>query len=254
MHCRAPVGPRAKSTQRSVQTLNARSSARNTGAALAERQFNRVDPDNRLVAAELERRRECALTEARAAEAALAEQSASRPASQVAMGKALNSKVVALAGRLPQVWADPATTDAHPRQIAGSRPQSVRDLSRTDGVRSLIHIIRPMPLPPPPPPRLNNIASPCKSVTAIRYLSPRLISETFWQTARPSETRIINGAETALTLFLKNHVVASAECSWWISLPQDRSLDGYCDKLASSETQSGIAGRESVSRCGSMQR
>ena len=117
MHCRAPVGPRAKSTQRSVQTLNARSSARDTGAALAERQFNRVDPDNRLVAAELERRRECALTEARAAEAALAEQSSSRPASQVAMGKALNGKVVALAGRLPQVWADPATTDAHRKAL-----------------------------------------------------------------------------------------------------------------------------------------
>ena len=61
-----------------------------------------------------------------------------------------------------------------------------------------LHIIRPMPLPPPP--RLNNLASPCKSVTAIRHLSPRLISETFWQTARPSETRIINGAETALTV------------------------------------------------------
>jgi len=100
-----------------VQTLNARSSARDTGAALAERQFNRVDPDNRLVAAELERRRECALTEARAAEAALAEQSSSRPASQVAMGKALNGKVVALAGRLPQVWADPATTDAHRKAL-----------------------------------------------------------------------------------------------------------------------------------------
>ena len=40
-------------------------------AALAERQFNRVDPDNRLVAAELERRWEAALTEVRAAEEAL---------------------------------------------------------------------------------------------------------------------------------------------------------------------------------------
>ena len=66
-------------------------------AALAQRQFNRVDPDNRLVAAELERRWECALTEVRAAEAALAEQSAPRPTSQVATGKALESKVVALA-------------------------------------------------------------------------------------------------------------------------------------------------------------
>ena len=86
-------------------------------AALAERQFHRVDPDNRLVAAELERRWECALTEVRAAEAALAEQSVPRPTSQVAMGKAFNSKVVALAGRLPRIWADPATTDAHRKAL-----------------------------------------------------------------------------------------------------------------------------------------
>lgn len=86
-------------------------------AALAERQFNRVDPDNRLVAAELERRWECALMEARAAETALAEQSAPRPAPKVAMGKAFNDKVVALGGRLPQIWADPATTDTHRKAL-----------------------------------------------------------------------------------------------------------------------------------------
>src|SRR5690606_2430108 len=82
-----------------------------------QRQFNRVDPDNRLVAAELERRWECALTEVRAAEAALAEQSAPRPTSQAAMGKDLDSKVVALAGRLPRIWADPGTTDAHRKAL-----------------------------------------------------------------------------------------------------------------------------------------
>jgi DNA invertase Pin-like site-specific DNA recombinase len=86
-------------------------------AALAERQFHRVDPDNRLVAAELERRWECALKEVRAAEAALAEQSAPQPSPQKAMGKALESKVIALAGRLPQIWADPATTDAHRKAL-----------------------------------------------------------------------------------------------------------------------------------------
>jgi DNA invertase Pin-like site-specific DNA recombinase len=86
-------------------------------AALAQRQFNRVDPDNRLVAAELERRWESALTEVRAAEAALADQSAPRPISQVTMGKALNSKVVTLGGRLPRIWADPATTDIHRKAL-----------------------------------------------------------------------------------------------------------------------------------------
>ena len=86
-------------------------------AALAERQFNRVDPDNRLVAAELERRWETALKEVRAAEAALAEQSASRPAAQAVIGKDLTGKVVALAGRLPRIWADTATTDAQRKAL-----------------------------------------------------------------------------------------------------------------------------------------
>src|SRR3954452_19597961 len=47
-------------------------------ARLAERQFNHVDPDNRLVAAELERRWETALCALRRAEEALA-----RRASQI---------------------------------------------------------------------------------------------------------------------------------------------------------------------------
>lgn len=86
-------------------------------AALAERQFNRVDPDNRLVASELERRWEAALKEVRAAEAALAEQSAPQSPSQLPLGKSLNGKVVALAGRLPQIWSDTATTDAHRKAL-----------------------------------------------------------------------------------------------------------------------------------------
>ena len=86
-------------------------------AALAQRQYNRVDPDNRLVAAELERRWESALMEARTAEAALAEQSAQQPPAHVAMGKALTGKVVALAGRLPQIWTDPDVTDTHRKAL-----------------------------------------------------------------------------------------------------------------------------------------
>ncbi|MFM0633120.1 recombinase family protein, partial [Paraburkholderia xenovorans] len=45
-------------------------------ALLAERQYNRVDPDNRLIAAELERRWETALRELRQAEDALARRQA----------------------------------------------------------------------------------------------------------------------------------------------------------------------------------
>ncbi|MEO0995081.1 MAG: recombinase family protein [Pseudomonadota bacterium] len=80
-------------------------------AALAERQFNRVDPDNRLVAGELERRWEAALNDVRQAEQALADLSAPKPPSQRMIGKPLSDKVVVLSGRLPQIWADPATTD-----------------------------------------------------------------------------------------------------------------------------------------------
>jgi DNA invertase Pin-like site-specific DNA recombinase len=86
-------------------------------AALAERQFNRVDPDNRLVAGELERRWEAALNDVRAAEEALARQSAPQPLSQRVIGKALGDKIVVLAGRLPQIWADPATTDAQRKAL-----------------------------------------------------------------------------------------------------------------------------------------
>jgi DNA invertase Pin-like site-specific DNA recombinase len=86
-------------------------------AALAERQFNRVDPDNRLVAAELERRWEVALNEVRAAEEALAQPASSQPIVQIGIGKSLEGKVVSLAGRLPQIWAEPTTTDAQRKAL-----------------------------------------------------------------------------------------------------------------------------------------
>jgi DNA invertase Pin-like site-specific DNA recombinase len=86
-------------------------------AALAERQFNRVDPDNRLVADELERRWEAALKELRAAEEALAKQVAPEAITRIAMGKALNNKVIALAGRLPQIWQNENTTDTQRKAL-----------------------------------------------------------------------------------------------------------------------------------------
>jgi hypothetical protein len=86
-------------------------------AALAERQFNRVDPDNRLVAAELERRWEAALSEVRVAEEALAHQSAPQPIAQMGVNKVLHGKVIDLAGRLPHIWADPAVTDAQRKAL-----------------------------------------------------------------------------------------------------------------------------------------
>jgi hypothetical protein len=83
----------------------------------AERQFNRVDPDNRLVAAELERRWEAALNEVRAAEEALARQSPPQGIAQMTIGKELNGKVIRLAGRLPEIWADRQTTDAQRKAL-----------------------------------------------------------------------------------------------------------------------------------------
>jgi hypothetical protein len=86
-------------------------------AALAERQFNKVDPDNRLVAAELERRWEAALNEVRAAEEAIAQQSSPPAIGPIGMGKVLHGKVVSLAGRLPLIWKHPATTDAQRKAL-----------------------------------------------------------------------------------------------------------------------------------------
>jgi hypothetical protein len=113
---------RARRTQQQVDTALRTSAERELerkryAAALAERQFNRVDPDNRLVAGELERRWETALSEVRGAEEALARQAPPPAITQIAMGRALNSKVVALAGRLPQIWADEATTDAQRKAL-----------------------------------------------------------------------------------------------------------------------------------------
>ncbi len=86
-------------------------------AALAERQFNRVDPDNRLVAAELERRWEAALTEVRAAEEALVQQAPPQSIAQMGLDKDMQGKVIRLAGRLPQIWGDATTTAAQRKAL-----------------------------------------------------------------------------------------------------------------------------------------
>jgi DNA invertase Pin-like site-specific DNA recombinase len=84
-------------------------------ASLAERQFNRVDPDNRLVAAELERRWEAALVELRRAEEALAHSQAG-PAAD-ADSRQLYVSAAALGQRLPSIWADPATGRARRKAL-----------------------------------------------------------------------------------------------------------------------------------------
>jgi DNA invertase Pin-like site-specific DNA recombinase len=86
-------------------------------ATLAERQFNRVDPDNRLVASELERRWEVALIELRRAEEALARRSIPAPRQTVGVDPRLRAKVVTLGQRLPELWADPNTRREHRKAL-----------------------------------------------------------------------------------------------------------------------------------------
>jgi DNA invertase Pin-like site-specific DNA recombinase len=86
-------------------------------AALAERQFNRADPDNRLVTSELERRWEAALLELHRAEDALAQHMASNAREPSGITQDLRAKVVALGNRLPSLWDDPATRRDHRKAL-----------------------------------------------------------------------------------------------------------------------------------------
>jgi DNA invertase Pin-like site-specific DNA recombinase len=80
-------------------------------ATLAERQFNRVDPDNRLVASELERRWESALRELRQAEEALARRRASTY-EPPALTPEEHIEFRRLAPQLPELWRRPDVTPA----------------------------------------------------------------------------------------------------------------------------------------------
>jgi len=70
-------------------------------AALAERQFDHVDPDNRLVAAELERRWEEALRDARQAETALAKAQAENREAPVMINDELRAAFTDASRQLP---------------------------------------------------------------------------------------------------------------------------------------------------------
>ena len=72
-------------------------------AALAERQFNRVDPDNRLVAAELEKRWEAALSSLKQAQQTYAAQSQDTVTS-LSLPPELKAAFTDLGHKLPQIW------------------------------------------------------------------------------------------------------------------------------------------------------
>jgi DNA invertase Pin-like site-specific DNA recombinase len=74
-------------------------------AALCERQFRRVDPDNRLVTAELERRWEAALRELTTAEAAYAQRMRDTHMAQDVLSPELRAAFLDIGRTLPDLWS-----------------------------------------------------------------------------------------------------------------------------------------------------
>jgi len=85
-------------------------------AALAERQFNRVDPDNRLVAAELETRWEQALTVLKQAEDAYVRRQQG-PTSQLELTPLLRESFTAIGRNLPDIWQQQLLTQQNKKAL-----------------------------------------------------------------------------------------------------------------------------------------
>ncbi len=88
-------------------------------ALLAERQYNRVDPDNRLIAAELERRWEGALRELRQAEDAFARRRAMQDQSED-LTPAEQNDFIAAGSQLPAFWQRPDIDRARKKALLRS--------------------------------------------------------------------------------------------------------------------------------------
>ncbi len=85
-------------------------------AALAQRQFTRVDPDNRLVAAELEKRWEGALADLKGAEEAQASQGPA-PTRLQALSSELQTAFQAIGHHLPMVWQQGSISQQHKKAL-----------------------------------------------------------------------------------------------------------------------------------------
>jgi hypothetical protein len=79
-------------------------------ATLAQRQFDRVDPDNRLVTAELERRWENALRELKQAEEAYLTKK--KPSPRIDLPPELKVTFKAIGQKLPEIWHTPMVSTA----------------------------------------------------------------------------------------------------------------------------------------------
>src|SRR4051794_281031 len=130
-------------------------------AALAERQFNQVDPDNRLVASELERRWEETLRDLRQAEAALDTARAGIGEASIPIDDGLRAAFTDASRRLPELWHGSALTTARKKAllrclidklvIHRSAPDTIRmRLVWRGGDASALDI--PVAGRPPPPP------------------------------------------------------------------------------------------------------
>ena len=84
-------------------------------AALAERQFNQVDPDNRLVAGALEKRWEAALTELQQAEAQYSQRQPAK--SDLELSPELKVVFREIGQKLPQVWQGEVLTRTQKKSL-----------------------------------------------------------------------------------------------------------------------------------------
>lgn len=102
-------------------------------AALAQRQFDHVDPDNRLVAGELEKRWEAALRTLKETEEAFAQRQRTTSAlPPVTLPAELKAALTDLGRRLPELWQQPILT-----------PQVKKALLRCLIDKVVVHRIRP---------------------------------------------------------------------------------------------------------------
>lgn len=107
-------------------------------AEVARRRFMAVEPENRLVAAELERQWEIALNEQRHAEEELTRYTSSRPTPLSAEDR---QRVLALASDIPQLWHADATSPVDRQQIVRALVEQVEVtvIDGTERVSATIH-------------------------------------------------------------------------------------------------------------------
>jgi excisionase family DNA binding protein len=145
LHCLTPFGIEA--AIEAIETLQGASEERIQQKALAlehahyevtraRRQYDGVDPANRLVAAELERRWNQALTTEADLEAALAslQQGRERPLSD-----AQKRELLALARDLPRLWDDPQSSPEHKKRLLRIALNEIIATSEGETIRLVLH-------------------------------------------------------------------------------------------------------------------